>query len=297
MNELSKRILVAALGIPIALGIIYLGNLPFLIVIVILASLSLIEYYAITEKKYSSPMKIYGIVMLIAILLSIYIFFESSYFQMILIANLILLIFGTMILQLFSTNTNAISSITTTIFGVLYISLAFGSLILLREFPIILSKFEIVSDRNHFLRTESFTGYDTWGLFVIAIFVTIWICDSAAYFVGKAIGKKKLFLRISPKKTWEGAIGGFIFSIISFFLAMEILTPDFPVIHSIILGAIIGIMGQIGDLAESQIKRDAGVKDSSTLLPGHGGILDRFDSVIFVAPSILIYLFLLFLSF
>lgn len=295
MNELSKRILVAALGIPIALGIIYLGNIPFLLVNIIIASLSLIEFYAIIEKKSSSPMKIYGVAMLIAILLSMYIFFESSYFQMILLANFILLIFGTMTIQLFSTNTNAISSISTTIFGVLYISLAFGSLILLREFPVILSNFEIVSDGNHFLRTESFLGYDVWGLFVIAIFITIWICDSAAYFVGKAIGKKKLFLRISPKKTWEGAIGGFIFSIISFLIAVEILIHDFPAIHSIILGSIIGIMGQIGDLAESQIKRDAGVKDSSSLLPGHGGILDRFDSVIFVAPSILIYFFFLLL--
>ncbi len=290
MNELSKRLLVAAIGIPITLGISYFGNWPFLIAIIIIASLTLIEFYAVTEKKNASPMKIFGVMMLLVILFSMYAFFKSTHFDLILLTEIIVLIFGTMILQLFSTKANAITNISTTIFGVLYIALSFGSLILLREFTLVLTKFENLLNGSHFLEVDVFADYDVWGLFVITIFITIWICDSAAYFVGKAIGKNKLFVRVSPKKTWEGSAAGFIFSVMSFYLITALLVPDFSALHSIIIGAIIGIMGQIGDLAESQIKRDADVKDSSMLLPGHGGLLDRFDSILYVAPSILLYL-------
>jgi phosphatidate cytidylyltransferase len=104
------------------------------------------------------------------------------------------------------------------------------------------------------------------------------------------IGRHKLLERVSPKKTWEGAIAGFVFSIISFVGCSFLLIKGLPLIHAIIAGAIVGTIGQIGDLVESLLKRDAAVKDSSNLLPGHGGALDRFDSIIFVMPVIFIYL-------
>ena len=128
------------------------------------------------------------------------------------------------------------------------------------------------------------------GFLVISILATIWICDSAAYFAGISFGKHKLFPRVSPKKSWEGAIFGFIFAILTMILAHFLVLDFLSFNEAIILGIIIGIVGQIGDLIESLIKRDAQVKDSSSLIPGHGGVLDRFDSLLYSAPVILLYL-------
>jgi len=125
---------------------------------------------------------------------------------------------------------------------------------------------------------------------IITMLGSIWVCDSAAYFIGRAIGKHKLFERISPKKTIEGAIAGFVFAILAFVGLGELFLAEIPVVHFIVGGSIVGVLGQYGDLAESMLKRDAGVKDSSNLLPGHGGALDRFDSILFVSPSYFIYL-------
>ena len=134
----------------------------------------------------------------------------------------------------------------------------------------------------------------TWQAYLLlSMFVSVWVCDSAAYFAGRAFGKHKLFARVSPKKSWEGAIAGVIFSTLSFALLTHTFLENFPLIHGICIGLLIGIIGPIGDLCESLLKRDANIKDSSSLIPGHGGVLDRFDSIMFVAPTIYIYLSML----
>lgn len=118
---------------------------------------------------------------------------------------------------------------------------------------------------------------------IIGIFVLIWVNDSFAYLVGKTIGKSKLFPAVSPKKTWEGTIGGFFFT----FTAAYIMATYEPILNTaqwIILAVIIVLTGSLGDLIESKLKRAAGVKDSGAILPGHGGILDRLDSLVFAAP-------------
>ena len=116
--------------------------------------------------------------------------------------------------------------------------------------------------------------------------------DTAAYAGGRMFGKKQLS-SISPKKTWEGAIAGFIAAIASVLLLRVFLKDTVPVPMALGIGLLIGIVAQMSDLAESMIKRAVGVKDSSNLLPGHGGILDRFDSYIFLAPAI--YYFVIFI--
>ena len=124
---------------------------------------------------------------------------------------------------------------------------------------------------------------------IISIFILIWTNDTFAYIVGKSIGKTKLFESISPKKTIEGFVGGVIFSMIAgVFIAIYFVI--LPIYFWIIVAVIIGVFGTIGDLVESKFKRIANVKDSGTIMPGHGGILDRLDSAIFVAPFL--YLFL-----
>ncbi len=124
---------------------------------------------------------------------------------------------------------------------------------------------------------------------IISIFILIWTNDTFAYIVGKSIGKNKLFESISPKKTIEGFLGGLFFAGIAGVLIAIYFVP-MPIYFWIIIAIIVGIFGTIGDLIESKFKRNADVKDSGTIMPGHGGILDRIDSVIFVAPFIFLFL-------
>jgi phosphatidate cytidylyltransferase len=124
---------------------------------------------------------------------------------------------------------------------------------------------------------------------VFFLLLVVWVGDSGAYYVGKQFGKHKLSPRISPKKTVEGLIGGMTASIIAAIVAHYTFFPKFPLLHAIIAGVILSFAGVIGDLAESMWKRSAAVKDSGTLLPGHGGFLDRFDSILFTAPILYCY--------
>lgn len=130
---------------------------------------------------------------------------------------------------------------------------------------------------------------------IIGLFVLIWTNDTFAYLVGKSIGKHKLFERVSPKKTIEGFIGGAVFAALAGFLISKFYIqpkPEFSNMSIIIwtsIALIASVFGTIGDLIESKFKRIAGIKDSGSIMPGHGGILDRLDSVIFVAPIIFLF--------
>jgi len=125
----------------------------------------------------------------------------------------------------------------------------------------------------------------------LALFLSIWICDTAAFIFGKKFGKKKIVPNVSPKKTWVGTIAGFIGSLIFLIAINQVgyFPENIHIIDVVAIGIITGIFGQLGDWAESLLKREAGVKDTSNILAGHGGILDRFDSLTFAAPLTLLY--------
>ncbi|HEX8407435.1 MAG TPA: phosphatidate cytidylyltransferase [Thermoanaerobaculia bacterium] len=127
-----------------------------------------------------------------------------------------------------------------------------------------------------------------WKL-VFFLLLVVWLGDSGAYYVGKKFGKRKLSPRISPKKTIEGLAGGMATSIIAAVVIHFTFFQNFPLHHAIIAGVLLSFAGVVGDLAESMWKRSADVKDSGTLLPGHGGFLDRFDSILFTAPILYCY--------
>ena len=134
-----------------------------------------------------------------------------------------------------------------------------------------------------FLTMIPYTNDDFIKFLIIGIFILIWVNDSFAYIVGRAIGRNKLFPRVSPKKTIEGALGGLFFALgTAYFLAKyePIITP----LQWVLLAGVIVVAGSLGDLVESKFKRAAGVKDSGAILPGHGGMLDRLDSLVFAAP-------------
>lgn len=135
-----------------------------------------------------------------------------------------------------------------------------------------------------------FSGYSLQGLWIFFLLAVIFAGDTGAFYSGKIFGKHKLYESVSPKKTWEGAVGGLIFSVFTGFIFLKLIPfhPAGPGIMAAVF--VIAAAGQIGDLAESMLKRNHNVKDSGALLPGHGGILDRIDSLLFAIPVLYIYL-------
>ena len=125
------------------------------------------------------------------------------------------------------------------------------------------------------------------GWIIVAALVT-WITDSGAYFIGRSLGRHKLWPRISPKKTWEGLLGGLAVGTLSSAILTPSLIPGLTWVHGVIIGLVIGVVGPLGDLSESVFKRQVGAKDSSNLIPGHGGFFDRIDSFFFVGPAVYI---------
>lgn len=130
-------------------------------------------------------------------------------------------------------------------------------------------------------------GYQPWLL--LALFITLWVNDTGAYVTGMLFGKHKMFERVSPKKTWEGFAGGAVFALISGYVLSRFI-PDICLWQWLVFSELVVIFGTLGDLSESLLKRTENVKDAGKLIPGHGGILDRFDSMLLAAPVIWIYL-------
>jgi phosphatidate cytidylyltransferase len=143
----------------------------------------------------------------------------------------------------------------------------------------------------NFLVFPKINNYEYSYQLIFGLFFLIWTFDSGAYFTGSLIGKHKLFKRISPKKTWEGVIGGYIFSIGMSYI-MFLIFGTLKIHEWLIVSFIISTTSIFGDLAESMLKRSFNIKDSGKIMPGHGGILDRIDSSLFSVPVVVIYLFL-----
>lgn len=267
MNNRATRILVAVLTIPFLLGLSYWGGIPFLILILGIGLFSFNEFAEMMKNKDHHVNRIFGNMIVLIIILNTYYFFIE--FELLILSSMILLL----IAELFKNKGSAIQNLGSTLLGILYIGVFSSAIISVREFY------------------AGSLQYQNGGWIIISIFITLWVTDSAAYFLGSAFGKRKLFPRVSPNKSWEGAISGFLFSMITMVILKAFVLSFFTWIDAIVFGLIIGLFGQIGDLIESLIKRDAGVKDSSNIIPGHGGIFDRFDSLIFSAPIIYIYMY------
>tara|TARA_B100001964_G_scaffold47945_1_gene53565 strand:+ start:121 stop:642 length:522 start_codon:yes stop_codon:yes gene_type:complete len=169
---------------------------------------------------------------------------------------------------MFSGHQNPFYNISITLSGLLYPAFLLGAMIALRNW-------------------DEMNG----GNFTISMVVTVWICDSAAYTFGRLWGKQKLIERISPNKTVVGFIGGILGAFLSFYIMDQLgfIYQSLTIFDILILSFIVGVIGQLGDFVQSMFKRDAGVKDSGKLLLGHGGVLDRFDSLIFTSPAVLIF--------
>ncbi|MEP7147153.1 MAG: phosphatidate cytidylyltransferase [bacterium] len=265
MSNLVKRILAGAAGIPLILTACYYGGIIFFIFTAVVSSIALWEFHTMFEKKNFFPMKYTAIIFSILIMISLR-EMDDGEFVSILTSLIFTIVFST--IEIFRSEKRHPVNVMIELFGYLYITIPFALLASLNK-------------PDHGFKIN----------ILIYIFILIWTCDTMAYFGGRIFGKHQLSA-ISPKKTWEGSAAGFFFTVI-ISLLIHIIFPDkLSLTDAVIFGIITGIFSQAGDLFESLIKRYCDVKDSSDIIPGHGGVLDRFDSLVFVAPVIYIYIML-----
>lgn len=268
---LGKRILTAIMGIPVAVYVINYGEWLFAMTILILTLLAWHEFYKIMQHKKINIFYRWGFVINIFILGCAWLGNSEEFLMVVFFSTLLAL------LRIVTTSSKfTVSDAAFSILGVSYIGVSFAHLLLLRY-----------TDHSLYL-TTSWGQISAGAAYLWLAFVGTWASDTFAYFIGTYFGRNKLCPMISPGKTIEGALGGVLGSII----AVSILGTIFKlsIVHSLMMGALVGVAAPIGDLAESAIKRFAGVKDSGKILPGHGGILDRFDSILFTVPAIYYYM-------
>lgn len=231
--------------------------------------LSLIEFYKITEKASFSPQKKFGIILgSVLFVLSFLVAYN------IVMPNLIILIipllFLVFIAELFRKKSTCLRDIAITLTGIIYVALPFSLL----NFIVLAS-------------SSNATGYYPWIL--IGIFMILWVNDSMAYVSGSLLGRHKIAANISPGKSWEGLIGGAIFAVIMG-IVNAVLFQEIDILNWIVIAFIIVVFGTMGDFFESKLKREIEIKDSGNIMPGHGGFLDRFDSLLFAIPVIFVWL-------
>ncbi|MGE5583004.1 MAG: phosphatidate cytidylyltransferase [Bacillota bacterium] len=274
-----KRVIWGLLGAILLLAIIMAGGLWFTLAIGALVTLGVLEYCQLLKRQNLRPQTAIMLFMSLFILVLIYITAYNSgaaqrgslqICEQFLILTVITVFLITFISELFRGDPEqGLANAAVNLFGTVYIGIMFAYILMLRFIP----------------------GKD--GLFyVLFTFLVTWSNDTAAYFVGVNFGKHKLSPRISPNKSVEGSIGGFLGGILVAVLLGIYFQKPFSLM--LILGILVVVAGQIGDLIESIIKRNAGVKDSGSFLPGHGGLLDRFDSLLLSAP--VVYYMIIYIS-
>jgi phosphatidate cytidylyltransferase len=274
-----KRILTAVVALPILLFTVWSSS-PYYFVILstIAVLLALGEFYSLATKARCKPQVVTGFCAALVVIAS-FVFEEP----LLTVAALIAVAIVTLVAAVFrpSELKESLVSVSSTIFGVIYVALLASCLVGVR----MISDSRFATPVSH-LASKALTMF-----FAIVIFT-----DTGAYYTGRTIGRHKLAPRISPGKTIEGAIGGFVMAAVAGYVSKLTFFPEIPLAHCLVLGTIIGIVGQIGDLAESLLKRGSDVKDSGRLLPGHGGMLDRVDSILFSAPVLYFYFRLFFVG-
>lgn len=270
MNELGRRVIVALIGAPLAIGIIWIGGAPLATMLGALSAVAAWEFYRIAHAGGSSPLAAIGVVLAACIPIGVH-------GQLLGVVTVplyawVLCVLAVLGLAIWMRGVDGkpLGAASTTVFGALYTgaTLSFG----------------------YVLRYHNYAVGDTAGaLTVLFPVVLTWASDTGAYFSGRLIGGRKLMPSVSPGKTVAGAVGAVLVTVAATYAFTNgLLVPKaqlaFTPAGMVIFGVAISVVAQIGDLAESLLKREAGVKDSGTLFPGHGGVLDRLDSLFFVLP-------------
>lgn len=269
MSNFLKRTLSGALFVLIIIGAIILGRYSFFAIFLTVTIASLFEFYRMSFKARIRPQYIYGIVLGAVIFVTNYLY-ASGQIGHYSFLGLIPLIFSIFIVELFRSHPRPMHNIAFTILGLLYVAFPMS---LLNYFALSYSSYRVG------FRTDLLLGF----------FILVWANDTGAYLVGTSIGKHKLFPSVSPKKSWEGLIGGFLSTLLAAWI-ISLFFQEISLAHWLVIGMITATMSVFGDLVESLFKRSVGVKDSGKFLPGHGGFLDRFDSLLLAVPVLFVYL-------
>ena len=277
MSELTKRVLFAVAAIPVVATAVWFGGAALAVLLAVAAALGAWEYGRLAEAAGARPMKAWGIVLSALIPLATHAVHLGLWVPPLGMVALVAPLLLTVALWTRGPTGHPMESVATTLFGAWYTGgmLAFAYALRYHRFAI---------------------GALAGALLLMLPLVLTWLNDSGAFFFGKLFGKRKLMPSVSPGKTIAGAVGALVLCMVVAWayqrwvlvpnasLALRPLVPALAATGALLFGAIISVAAQLGDLAESLIKRESGVKDSSHLLPGHGGVLDRLDSLFFVLP-------------
>lgn len=264
MTQGIKRILTAAVGIPLVLSLVWIGGWYFFAFVALVAIGAQVELLEMLQKSGWDVRKLW------AVLIGACLFLRFVIPDWEFVALLVVLLF--FVFQLRSGPEKIQEQISAGVFSSIY--------------PVFFISFLI---DIHWGTAESMGSQSAFWL-ILMLLCLIWATDTGAYYTGKSIGKHKFAPSISPNKTWEGTFGGLVLAFVVASGFKVFLLPELTWIDATVLALLGGAWGQLGDLFESAFKRSCGVKDSGTLLPGHGGVLDRFDSLIFTAPAYYLYL-------
>jgi len=265
MFKNNSRTLVNIIGVPLLLSSIYFGEFLFTTLIYFSIFVCIHELYKICLKLEINLQFFW--LYFFSILLYLTHFFDIQ--ELIILDDMqlfSLVCILIIITEFFLGEKNKIQNISATIFSIIWLIVFLNFIVQIR--------------------------YDYGFEITLLMFLSVWICDTFAFVIGSKFGKKKIFPKISPNKTWMGTIAGYICSIIFVFFILQyrLVNIDFSYFNVFIIGSIFGCIGQIGDALESLIKRYANIKDSGKILRGHGGMLDRLDSLILSAPCFYIFL-------
>lgn len=276
MKNLIIRAITGILFIGIIIGAILYSKYTLLALLLVITTLTLTEFYRLIEGSNLSKLTLFvNILGGNYLTLSLYLYASDilpAFSKGVVFIPYLIYFLCCFIIQLYMKDKDPITRWSHSFMGQVYIALPIGLLSFLAFEP-----------------SSTFLFYNPWLL--LSFFAFIWINDTGAFLVGSAIGKKRLFERISPKKSWEGFWGGIAFNLVLAY----ILSTQFNVLSQLEwygLAITVSIFATLGDLCESLLKRTLQIKDSGSILPGHGGMLDRFDSVLLAAPAAVIYLFL-----
>ncbi|MDD4847708.1 MAG: phosphatidate cytidylyltransferase [Bacteroidales bacterium] len=269
MKNMLIRSLTGAVFIAIIIGSILWSPWAFFVVFCAMTFGSAFEFFSLVDSKKHQGFQIFSTLVATMIFATISLAFLLPEFSYIVVIAFPLLLLIPIVALLSHEALTTIPRIMSGILSVLLVAVPFSTLTGIRAL-----------------------GVDDGKWLLLAFFLTIWSFDTFAYLTGYAFGKHRLYEKVSPKKSWEGAIGGLVFACLCtyiFYRTTHILTLG----QWIGFGVIVSVVGTLGDLSESLFKRALNVKDSGNILPGHGGLLDRFDSTIFAAPFILAYLYII----
>jgi phosphatidate cytidylyltransferase len=266
-----KRILTAAVALPILLYTVWSKSyFPFAVLAVLAVLVALSEFYSLANAAGLRPQNLLGYLAAVAVL-GCFLLWKPGWIT----AVFVLLTLASLAARLSERSelAGSLGSVSATVFGVAYVAVLGGSLVGVRMGP----GPQVADDAG--LSSK----------LLMMFFAMVIFTDTGAYYTGRGLGRHKLAPKISPGKTIEGSIGGFIAAVAAGPLCRLTFFPEVPLVEALALGGAIGIVSQIGDLAESMLKRSVGAKDSGSLLPGHGGMLDRIDSILFCAPILYYY--------